>query len=159
MDEEPPHPADAASSARAEVANLAASVPERFRAFVDMVKKKRPPLAATLVQVRPLTFEKGNVVLGCETAFDQRKLEDADTKKRLESLLSDYFGAQTQLTVQRGAGTPIEQPATLDEVTQADRRAVRQEKERVARSNPAVKAIEGQLGGEIARVRVIDEGS
>lgn len=158
-EEEPPHPADAASSARAEVANLAASVPERFRAFVDMVKKNRPPLAATLVQVRPLTFEKGNVVLGCETAFDQRKLEDADTKKRLESLLSDYFGAPTQLTVQRGAGTPVEQPATIDEVTQADRRAVRQEKERVARSNPAVKAIEGQLGGEIARVRVIDEGS
>ena len=146
---------------------LAATVPERFRAFVDVVKKKRPPLAATLVQVRPLAFEKGHVELGCETRFDLQKLEDADTKKVLEGFLAEYFGAKTPLSVRHAKGEapapaperPATHPATLDEVAEAGRRALRSQKEQTAIAHPAVKAIEGELGGKIANVRVLDEGS
>ncbi|MEQ9504109.1 MAG: DNA polymerase III subunit gamma/tau [Deltaproteobacteria bacterium] len=163
--DEPPHPAGRSgyngANGHASPDALAATVPARFKAFVDLVKKKRPPLAATLVQVRPLTFEKGRVELGCETRFDLHKLEDADTKKTLEGYLAEYFGAPTRIEVRhsKGGGAPSqERPATLDEVHEAGRQATRREKERVAKSHPAVKAIEGELGGEIAKVRVLDEG-
>ncbi len=163
--DEPPHPAGdtryKGANGTASPDALAATVPARFKAFVDLVKKKRPPLAATLVQVRPLAFEKGHVELGCETRFDLHKLEDADTKKTLEGFLAEYFGAPTRIEVRhsKGGGAPTqERPATLDEVHEAGRQATRREKERVAKSHPAVKAIEGELGGEIAKVRVLDEG-
>ncbi|MEQ8272552.1 MAG: DNA polymerase III subunit gamma/tau [Deltaproteobacteria bacterium] len=160
--DEPPHSAGVnGANGHASPDALAATVPARFKAFVDLVKKKRPPLAATLVQVRPLTFEKGRVELGCETRFDLHKLEDADTKKTLEGYLEEYFGAPTRIEVRhsKGGGAPSqERPATLDEVHEAGRQATRREKERAAKSHPAVKAIEGELGGEIAKVRVLDEG-
>lgn len=123
-----------------------------------MVKKRRPPLAANLALVRPLTFEPGRVDLGCETAFDEQKLSDPDTKRALEVLLSEYLGAPTTLNVQRAKGPVPEAPPTLQEAADQAQRARNQEKAEVAVERPAVKAVAGEFGGSIAKVRVVDEG-
>lgn len=129
-----------------------------FVGFVQLVKKRRPPLAANLALVRPLQFGPGRVELGCETAFDEQKLNDPETKRALEGLLSEYLGAPTQLTVQRTKGAAVEAPPTLQEAADEAQRAKNQEKAEVARERPAVKAVAGEFGGSIAKVRVVDEG-
>ena len=134
-----------------------------FAAFVHFVKSRRAPLAAPLVQVRPLAFDPGRVELGCETQFDETRLSDRDTRGELEALLGEFFGVPTTLGVTRvrrgeGGAPPMDAPRTLVEAAEEARSARVVEKEQSARQHPAVKAIAEELGGAIAKVRVLDEG-
>lgn len=134
--------------------------PKDFAAFVELVKERRPPLAATLLQVRPLAFGPDGVTLGCETAFDEKKLQDRDTQSYLEELLEVFFGAKPSLEITRGkrTGSAVDpDKRTLAEVDDERRKARVSEKERAAREAPAVKAISNKLGAEIADIRVIDD--
>ncbi len=120
-----------------------------FRAFVDLVRSRRPTLSGSLAHVRPLAFEAGRVVLGCESGF-------------LEGLAGEHLGAATTLSVERverGERAPSDAtvPQTLDEIAVGEQNARRAEKARIARSRPAVRALREELGAEIAKVRVLDD--
>ncbi len=135
--------------------------PKDFASFVELVKRKRPPLAATLSQVRPLVFGPDDVNLGCETGFDEKKLKERETHEYLEGILEEFFGRKLPLTISRtpkGAGAGDAEKRTLAEVDEEKRQARVSAKEKAAREAPAVRAIQDKLGGEIADVRVIDEG-
>ena len=131
---------------------------EGFERWVTIVKKRRPSLAATLLQVRPLSFSVGGVRLGTETDFDRRKLLDRETRSALERLLAEFFGTSVSLEVTRAGEPAPPEEKSLTEIEDDRVRARRARKEQVAMDNPAVKAIAGELGGEIAKVRVLDEG-
>jgi len=136
------------------------SGPADFASFVDLVKKRRPALAATLSQVRPLGFGPNEVNLGCETAFDEKKLKDHETHQYLEGILEEFLGRKIPLHISRnpkGTGAPDVEKRTLSEVDEENRQARVSAKEKAAREAPAVRAIQDKLGGEIADVRVIDE--
>jgi DNA polymerase-3 subunit gamma/tau len=127
--------------------------------FVDLLKRKRPSLAATLAQVRPLCFERGSTELGCETAFDENKLNEPETRAYIESLLAEYFGQKTSMAVtrtQKGSASP-DTPRTITEAEETSRDVRRGEKDTTARSRAAVIAAEEELGATISKVRVIDE--
>jgi DNA polymerase-3 subunit gamma/tau len=132
---------------------------DAFARFVAEVRRRRPALAATLVQVRPLVFDAEQVLLGCETAFDQGKLNDRETHEVLAAFLAEHFGGPVRLTVQRGFEVAAAATKrTLAEVDDAHQAAVRVAKEQAARDNPAVRAVVTTLGGAIANVRILDEG-
>lgn len=139
---------------------IAATPPADYEAFVQTLRGRRPSLAATLGQVRPLAFGPKGVKLGCETSFDQKKLEDRETRTYVEALLEELFGHRVGLEIQRlsakKAGS-TDQPETPAEKDAARKQAEREEKVRTARERPAVKAVT-ELGAEIARIRVHDEG-
>jgi DNA polymerase-3 subunit gamma/tau len=141
-----------------------ASSASGFGGFVDLLKRKRPSLAATLAQVRPLQFKAGECEVGCETAFDEAKMKDQETRGYLESLLSEYFGQKTVLKITRTQKPSGQEPAaaeqtprTLNEVEESNREARRSEKGSTARSRPAVQSAVEELGATIAKVRVIDD--
>jgi DNA polymerase-3 subunit gamma/tau len=152
----PPEPPKVAAPEPPKVA-----APEKpFAGFYELLKAKRPSLAATLAQVRPLVFRPGTVELGCETAFDEAKLKDQETKAYLEDLLAEYLGQKTPLVVtrkQKAAATPPE-TKSLAEVEEEKREARRSEKGADARSRTAVQTVADELGATISKVRVIDEG-
>jgi len=131
---------------------------DAFAHFVGEVRRRRPALAANLVHVRPLAFGVDGVVLGCETAFDEGKLNDRETHDALSAMLGDHFRRPVRLVVQRGFELASTAPRTLAEVEDEHQAAVRVAKEQAARDNPAVRAVVGTLGGAIANVRVLDEG-
>ncbi len=150
-----------ARPAAAPPASPRADGPRDFAALVDLVKKRRPALAATLSQVRPLAFSGAGVNLGCETAFDEKKLNERETHDYLEGILEEFFERRVPLTIRRnakGAGANEPEKRTLAEVDDEKRQARVSAKEQAAREAPAVRAIQDKLGGEIADVRVIDEG-
>jgi hypothetical protein len=133
-----------------------------FRAFVDLVRSRRPTLSGSLAHVRPLAFEAGRVVLGCESGFDASVLGAPDTIRFLEGLAGEHLGAATTLSVERverGERAPSDAtvPQTLDEIAVGEQNARRAEKARIARSRPAVRALREELGAEIAKVRVLDD--
>jgi DNA polymerase-3 subunit gamma/tau len=129
-----------------------------FPAFVDLVKRRRPALAATLAQVRPLRFGSDGVALQSETAFDQQKLEERETRGYLEEILRELFGRLPPLEIGRGKASADETgKRTLSEVADAERTARVASKIEKAKDAPAVRAVSEKLGGEIAEVRVIDE--
>jgi DNA polymerase III gamma/tau subunit len=158
-------PASAEIAAARTVASEPARSASSFAGFVELLKRKRPSLAATLAQVRPLRFHAGETELGCETAFDESKLKDPDTRAYLEGLLSEYFGTKTALQVARKEPTSAAAPAvpdadappTLNEVEESTREARRSEKGASARSRPGVQAAAEELGATISKVRVIDD--
>ncbi len=132
---------------------------QTFAAFHQLLTKKRPSLAATLTQVRPLSFRPGEVELGCETAFDEAKLKDQETKDYLEALLSELFNTKTLLKVSRtyrNAGGPPPAEKSLAEVADEKRETRRNEKGTDARSRSAVQTVADELGATISKVRVID---
>lgn len=132
-----------------------------FPAFVDLVMRTRPTLSGSLAHVRPLKFEPGTVVLGCETAFDANTLGGDETKKWLEGLLTEHLGAPTTLTLQRVERSEADQskdtPATLDEIDVSERKRRYNEKKQQARLRPAVKAICEEFAAEVNAIRVFDE--
>jgi DNA polymerase III subunit gamma/tau len=131
-----------------------------FGAFVDLVKTRRPALAASLSQVRPLAFGPSTVNLGCETGFDEKKLKERETHDYLQGILEEFFGRKIELEISRnpkGAGATAPEKRTLAEVDEEKRQARVSAKEQAAREAPAVRAIQNELGGEISDVRVIDE--
>jgi DNA polymerase III subunit gamma/tau len=152
--EEPPPPPQAGTTTTESVPAAAGG---GFAGFVDLLKRRRPSLAATLAQVRPLQFKAGETELGCETAFDENKMKDQETRTYLENLLSEYFGAKTTLHVTR-TQKAADAPKTITEVEDSNREARRSEKGSNARSRPAVQAVSEELGATISKVRVIDEG-
>ena len=128
-----------------------------FARFVAMVRRRRPALAATLMQVRPLRFGGEGVELGCETAFDYGKLQDRETLEDLEAMLSEHLGAKARISVQRGTQRAAEAlPQTLLEVEDEHLAGVRQEKRDRAAQNAAVKAVVEALSGTVANIRVLD---
>jgi len=127
-----------------------------FRAFVEAMKAERPALAASLAQVRPARFDAGGVALVCETAFDAKALSAAKTRDFLQQRLADIFGSDVPLDIGRGAG-PTETAPSLAEQDQREADERRRAKEEKARNHPAVKAIQDELGGSVASVRVRDE--
>ncbi|MCK6552310.1 hypothetical protein L6R52_41150, partial [Myxococcota bacterium] len=183
-DEEPPHPAedprffagssqgfdDEGSAPAADVppraprpqpaaAAQSTAIVEGFRTFVELLKKKRPSLAAMLSQVRPLAFGPGGVELGCDSAFEEGKLKETEPRQYLESLLAEHFGRSVALRVTRVARAEATRtvPVTLSEAEDRDRAERRNEKGVAARSRPAVQALTEELGARVARVRVIDD--
>ncbi|MEM7676790.1 MAG: hypothetical protein AAF449_12375, partial [Myxococcota bacterium] len=127
-----------------------------FESFVAMVRAKRPSLAATLLQVRPLAFEVGRVKLGCETAFDVAKLRERDTREDVEQLLAEFLGAPTTMEVARvNAGN--DGPRTITETEEAKRAAKQAAVTQAALQHPAVKAVSGTLGAEVTKVHIQDE--
>ncbi|MBK8013602.1 MAG: DNA polymerase III subunit gamma/tau [Deltaproteobacteria bacterium] len=136
-----------------------------FGRFVALVKARRPALAASLSQVRPLAFTSSNVNLGCETGFDEAKLNDQETNLFLTGLLNEFFGRAVPLKVVRverqdprdGLAPGATLPRTLTEVQLAEANARRVEKEGAAREHPSVLAVTDKLSGSIARVRVVEE--
>lgn len=129
-----------------------------FRAFVETVKRERPALAASLAQVRPAAFGPDGVVLQCENAFDAQALGERRKREFLQSALEAFFGTAVPLDIRRASGgTGPEQSKTVAEQEAAEAAARRREKEARARNHPAVKAIEDELGGSVARVRVREE--
>ncbi len=136
------------------------AVPERFRDFAQAVGKKRPALGAMLAQVRPLHFGPGRVELGCDTAFDEKKLSDPETKQYLEASLKAFFGEAAFVAVKRHVApkTPhSEVPSTMTEELQAKTKKRHDAKRQLARKRPAVKAVEEKFGAQVTRVRVLDE--
>lgn len=128
-----------------------------FARFVAMVRRRRPALAATLMQVRPLRFSAEGVQLGCETAFDFGKLQDRETLEDLEAMLGEHLGKQTRISVQRGTQQAAEAlPQTLLEVEDEHLAGVRQEKRDRAAHDVAVKAVVEALSGTVANIRVLD---
>jgi DNA polymerase III subunit gamma/tau len=127
-----------------------------FGDFVTLVRKRRPTLGASLLQVRPLAFSESEVAIGCETSFDEAQLSSTDTKRFLEDLLAELFGKRVPLTVRRIAKGEVPATATLNEQEEAAQQERREDKIRDARERPAVKALE-ELGASVKRVRVIDE--
>ena len=132
--------------------------PADFEAFVATVRQRRPSLAATLVQVRPLAFAPGNVKLGAETAFDVAKLQELETREDLEQLLTQFLGTPSVMEVVRTKDKNADGPRTITENEQAKREARQREVRQAALQHPAVKAVTGTLGGEVTDVRVQDEG-
>jgi DNA polymerase-3 subunit gamma/tau len=133
--------------------------PGDFAELVRTVRKTRPVVAAHLHQVRPLRFLPGAVELGCETSFDQARLEEPSMRRELEQIFSGFFGVPTTLTVSSRRDTSGgERPPTLEEAAAEARSAAAREREATARRHPAVQAITEALGASIAKVRVIDEG-
>lgn len=129
---------------------------EPYAKYVAFVRRRRPALAATLMQVRPMKFGPKGVVLASETAFDQRKLEDRETKETLEDLLLEHLGEPAPITVQRASATSAEEvPQTLIEVEDEHEAQVRRDKLLKARAHPSVKSVIQALSGTIANVRVL----
>ncbi len=126
-----------------------------YAAFVGWVKARRPSMAASLLQVRPMVFEASRVVFGVETAFDEGKLQDPETKGAIDAFLSEFFGRKVHFEVTRSKDGG---PRTLNEEADAARNARLAEKEKVARQSPAVKALQDELGAGVVKVRPIDEG-
>ncbi len=113
--------------------------------------------------MRPLTFRAGNVELASDTAFDESKLKDPEVRLFLEKMLAEFFGGPTTLGIRRlepprGERPSAAVPKTIVEVEESARQARRDEKGLLARERPAVKAVCEELGGTIAKVRVIDDG-
>ncbi len=134
--------------------------PSGFGSFVELIKKKRPTLGASLFQVRALEFRAGQVVIGVETSFDEAQLGSPDTERFLEVELTAFFGTPTKALVKRvERGQEAEDPAvsTLGEEQEQARADRREDKSKDARARPAVKAVTEVLGAKIARVRVVDE--
>lgn len=132
----------------------------RYRRFVEAMAQKRPALAATLHQVRPLKFDATHVHLVCETAFDGDKLAEPETKRALESAVDGFFGCRVPLEVSRQRMPPTEvstKPRTLVEADDQERAARIADKLSRARTRPAVKAVIAELGASIGRVRVLGE--
>lgn len=128
-----------------------------FAQFVGLVRRRRPALAATLMQVRPLHFGLDGVELGCETAFDFNKLQDRESHEALEEMLAEHLGARTPIAVRRGTHLEVkEAPLTLLEVEDEHLEQVRRAKIEKARQDPAVKAVVQALSGTIANIRVVD---
>ncbi len=128
---------------------------EPYAKYVAYVRRRRPALAATLMQVRPLKFGPEGVVLASETAFDQGKLEDRETKEALEALLLEHLGAPASISVQRASAARTDAPQTLLEVEDEHDAQVRRDKLLKAREHPVVKAVVEALSGTIANVRVL----
>ena len=133
---------------------------ESHRAWVQSVARVRPALAASLHQVRPLAFEVTGVRLACETAFDDDKLSEPDTRRALEETLAEHFGQSVRLEVVRKEQPRVpepEGPRTLNEQADHERRERIRAKEAQGRSAEAVRLIERELGASIAAVRVLGE--
>ena len=134
--------------------------PSGFGSFVELIKKKRPTLGASLFQVRALEFRAGQVVIGVETSFDEAQLGSPDTERFLEIELSAFFGTPTKAQVRRvERGPEADDPAvsTLGEEQEQARADRREDKSKDARARPAVKAVTEVLGAKIAKIRVVDE--
>lgn len=165
----PPQSSPPPSGARAETEPVpdrkrpppSSTVESDYRRFVQTVARRRPALGATLHQVRPLDFTGFGVRLVCETAFDNDKLAEPDTRKALTLALDNFFGASVPLSIERaqraGESEPEAAPRTLVEIADQERAARVADKEARARGRPAVKAVERELGASIARVRVLGE--
>jgi len=131
-----------------------------FADFVKIIKKQRPTLSGTLTLVRPIQFEPGKVLLGCESAFDLSTISSPTVHSYLREALKSFFRQDTTLTVERvSAHTPNEgtkMPQTLDEAAISVRQQKRYELIRQAKIHPAVKAIREELNAEVGRVRILN---
>ena len=130
-----------------------------FADFVKIIKKQRPTLSGTLTLVRPLQFEPGRVLLGCESAFDLSTISSPTVHSYLQEALTSFFRRETTLEVERvSADTPkqgAKMPQTLDEAAISVRQQKRYEIIRQAKIHPAVKAIRDELNAEVGRVRIL----
>ncbi|MEE2904564.1 MAG: hypothetical protein VYC39_19695 [Myxococcota bacterium] len=130
-----------------------------FADFVKIIKKQRPTLSGTLTLVRPLQFEAGKVLLGCESAFDLSTISSPTVHSFLQEALKGFFRQETTLEVERvSADVPKEgtkMPQTLDEAAISVRQQKRYELIRQAKIHPAVKAIREELNAEVGRVRIL----
>ena len=130
-----------------------------FADFVKIIKKQRPTLSGTLTLVRPLRFEPGNVLLGCESAFDLSTISSPTVHSYLQEALKSFFRRDTTLEVERvSTDSPKEgtkMPQTLDEAAISVRQQKRYELIRQAKIHPAVKAIREELNAEVGRVRIL----
>jgi DNA polymerase III subunit gamma/tau len=149
-----PTPTPAKPSSQAPVA-AKESGDRGFEAFVARLRKARPALAATLAQVRPRRFDREEVGLVCETAFDVQKLKDPEIQGFLRRALEEYLGGVPSLSISRGDGGQ-EGPKTLTELDDLRHAQDVKEREVRARAHPEVQKIEKALGAEVTRVRVHD---
>jgi DNA polymerase-3 subunit gamma/tau len=154
-------PASPAVPARSEEEGPHATATEGardFRGFVEAVKAARPALGASLAQVRPAEFGPERVVLLCESAFDLQNLGPRKTRDFLQSMLRDFFGTPVPLDIDRADGrSAAAGSSSIAAQDEAEATARRMAKEERARNHPAVKAIQDELGGSVARVRVREE--
>lgn len=140
----------------------ASGEPKSFRGFVLGVRADRPALAASLSQVRPLSFSAAEVQLACETSFDHAKLSDRDVQDELLRRLRAYLGPKVVLKVVRGTSSAPEsepRPPTVAEEQAVERSERLRSKEQTARAQPGVRALGETLGAKISRVRVLDESN
>ena len=98
------------------------------------------------------------MTLGCETAFDVAKLQEAETREDIEQLLTEFFGVPSVLEAVRAQSKSDDAPRTITETEEAKRVARQKAAAQAALQNPAVKAVTGALGAEVTRVRLHDEG-
>lgn len=131
----------------------------RFAELAQAVRKKRPILGGSLLQVRPLVFEPGRVVLGCDSSFDEQQLSQPDVLTFLAAEASALLGRATSVEVQRIAGVPGSEPrpATLTEVEDGYKAARRAERIITARESTAVQQVQDILGAKLARIKVVEE--
>ena len=98
------------------------------------------------------------MVLLCESAFDLQNLGPQKTRAFLQSQLEAFFGTPVPLDIDRAGGrTAPKGSSSIAEQYEAEAAARRVAKEQRARNHPAVKAIQDELGGSVARVRVREE--
>jgi hypothetical protein len=130
-----------------------------FADYATAVRKRRPTLGGSLLQVRPLTFVEGAIVLGCDTTFDEQQLSSPEVRSFLEHEAAQLFGRPMSVEVRRVAAPAPEapHPATLTELEDNQRRALKAERNTSARQNAAVRQVQDILGARIARVKVVED--
>jgi hypothetical protein len=129
-----------------------------FADYATAVRKRRPTLGGSLLQVRPLRFVEGAIVLGCDTTFDEQQLSSPEVRSFLEHEASQLFGRPMSVEVRRvGPAPEAPHPATLTELEDNQRRALKAERNTSARQNAAVRQVQDILGARIARVKVVED--
>jgi len=147
------------SSARTAVAEPKAAAPSEedlWRALISAVKAARKmSQAAALEKGVPVRIGPGTVTVGFRSPNDALALEDADSRRAVETAFATVLGSAVKLVIER---LPAESAATSlaeeKERAKGERKGLRLQQ---GREHPAVRAAVEVLGGEIEDVRDLGE--
>ncbi len=134
---------------------LALEPRERWRALVGYVRKNAAPLAATCEHARLQRFDDGELAIELESRYIEF-FEQTDGQQRVQRALSELFGADWKLRVERSESDEPE-PAvdpTLYEEREADIVARKQQLEEDLRTHPVVEQARELFNPERERVAV-----
>ena len=127
---------------------------ETWTAFVNFMKRKKPPLASLLEQGRPLSLREDFLEIGYGgKSFYLERMQEADTRATLETLCTEFFKRPMKVLVSAMNPESLSGPDPENgEETGGGKNGKRNEDEEVL-NHPLVREAINIFGGRIVDIK------